>query len=451
MAQLIGYRKEKSILWALIGAEAFLFFIAITESWHFFAVYGVLVALASAIQPVVGAALWYMPAPFEAVTVVAADFSPYVAITPAFISGSIIHLLVRSHFRLARVPFIIGLSFFTVTLLSATLSSQTPAVRSVISVGLLVSCTVIAIWSVNNYPGHARYIIFGAIISAVGASVFAISQRLGSWRLTMTPTWGGGVRHLDTSVSIALTVTIVVMLFSIESRKRRPIRAGRAVGYFRYQKAIVLFLGAVLVATVSRGSLLAVAVALLLGVLVYSGALLRTGRINKIAVTIVGVFVAIAIFVPIVDAYFAKGHIVSRGLMFLQNPFQNSRWRIWGQALSQLAADDWLFGTHLGGFRGLADTSAHSTYFGALVETGLVGLILMVMSQVILLMKGLAVGGELYWMFSSFYFVSFLTKGSIYNKYYYYSLVVGVALFLTLGQMRGNTAIWGPTLRSRDR
>lgn len=288
----------------------------LSQIWELFGLYAILTAIGSFLSPVLGATLWFLPAPFEAVTVTKADFSPYLAITPAFLGGVFLHAIRHPRYRFQLLPFTFSLGFITAGLLSVMLSNNISGIRNLISIGLLAMCTVAGISAVSNEPRKAYLILAGAILSATGAAIFAILQWEGGWRLSLTQDWGGGVRHLDTSVSIAIAICISLLLYG--KKFLNDVTSARPPKFQNYRKTlqvIVLFLLLVLLATVSRGAIAALVFGLILIGLSYGTLALLSGRLPKHISIIVFSFLIVVFFAPVLDQLISRGHIISRTML----------------------------------------------------------------------------------------------------------------------------------------
>lgn len=395
-----------------------------------FAVFALLTGVASVISPIAGSALWFMPAPFEAVTVVKWGFSPYIFVTPAFLIGFFVHILNRPNYKCLLVPSIIGAGFIVNAILSTIFTSNGPDIRSLISIAILTVCSVAGMFAVSNETNKSYLLLFGAVLSALGAVIYAVMLWDGSWRLTMTEYWGGGTRHLDTSVSIGLAICVSV-LFS-DKQRVKLIPFDRYDINKLYVAMVSVLLSVALFATVGRAAIVAILLGILAVGFLFGARALLVG-VFPWRISIVALGSALLFFVvPVLDLFVTRGHIMGRMLLMLKAPGENVRWEIWNTALNNLAGHDWIIGAGLGKFRELAGNSPHSVYVNVLVEMGVSGMFFVLFAFFFIALAGIKKGGIPFVMFLIFFAFSFLTKGSLYNKYFYFSFVIAWALAATI-------------------
>jgi len=308
-----------------------------------------------------------------------------------------------------------------------------------ISIGLLTLCAVVGMSAISNGMNKSYILLFGAVLSALGAVFYAVMQWEGAWRLSMVDGWGGGTRHLDTSVSIALALCISMLL----AMKSKKIMLSDYESINRlYVTIIAVLLSVALFATVGRAAITAILLGILsVGLLFGIRALLAGSFPRRIGAITLGSALLLLV-VPFLDFFLTRGHIVNRMLLMLQKPGENVRWEIWGAALNNLAGWDWIVGAGLGKFRELAGNSPHSAYMSVLVEMGVLGVFVVALAILFITIAGIRKGGIPFVMFLIVFIFSFLTKGSLYNKYFYFSFVIAWALASTIDIRGPNTDLF---------
>lgn len=424
---------------SLLLAALIVLIASVFRVWPLFLVYSALVAAAAVVSPVYGAALWYMLIPFEAVTSTLAGFSPFTAVTPALLGGCVIHAMSRRTYRFPILVLILSSAYVLNAVLSGISGHNTVDLRALVGVCLLAVCVVVSFVAVHNEPEKAHAVLTATIVSALAASLYGllIWQQHGHWRLSMTGGWGGGVRYLDSSITIALAVCLGLLLeHSIFPKRSRTV--SQAVPFMSrlYLTALMLIFSALLLATLSRGSI----VAIIAGIFVFLAsrlcktmpALFVTGKIAKNAtwmlLPLFVLVVVVMLVLPVLETHLTRGQIADRATAMIEEPLSDGRFRIWSRALAAMQGADWIIGTGVGTFRSLTGWSPHGAFHGALVEMGVLGLLLVMLPVIVLTTLAVNKRAISVLIFMVVYFVMFLTKGSLFDKFFYFGPVIAYSM-----------------------
>lgn len=421
---------SKDIYFLLLGAVTILS-VSLSGLWFGAAAYAGLVFVCTLTSPVLGAAMWFIPAPFEAVAVTQNEIAPYLFVTPAYLAGSIFWLVNQPRNEVAVVPVMYSLLLSVSVTVGAISEGGWHELRSVISVMVSLFVAVVALTAVKSEPQRAHVILVAVVVSALSAVTYSVISFSGGWRLTMASGWGGGARALDASVGLALAVCLTVIF----ARAMQPKNVRLPIAFLGHGRLVYILTGLLtlaLLATVSRGAILAIVVGTVLTSLLHAfRALFRHMVPSQLLVIVIGITLAL-FAAEYLDRTLTNGQLSSRVLLAISDPGENARWSIWTSGISSLSGYEWLIGSGVGSFQEITGWSPHSLYVGVLVETGILGLLLLATGMFSSLAIGIRRIRLPFLIFFVYVALSFATKGSLFDKNLYYAAVIAWALMETL-------------------
>lgn len=387
----------------------------------------------SLLSPVVGIAIWILIGPFESFFIEISDLSPYVILTPSFLIGAVLNLILSRKLSLSWLPIILLVFALTSAVLATVFGSHTSGIRPLISVVLSSLIVYFAVVNILRNPQIAWVVIFAVIMSALVAAVYAIfNVELSGWRLQLDT----GVRELTNPAGLALASLLTLALMRGGKDQFHP--RGFLPVFVSVQFAFVIIFLFIVFGTLSRGAIMSLGIAAFLVLALYFFKMIFFLKFDKkifyivvLLVLMIGVFFLVNIFI-------ADGRLAFRIFSAASDPGENTRWIIWQSAISSLEGSQWIYGAGLGSFSQLAYDGfySHSVYVGALVEMGLLGLIAITAPAVVILVHGIRFKGIPFVFFWSYMMAAFLTHGSLYTKWYFVGLIAASAISVMVPKAR---------------
>jgi hypothetical protein len=375
--------------------------------------------------------VWIGAIPFEYLVVQLTGLSIYMFLTPAAIATGVLTCFTRPVIGKYEAAFWVASVIPTIAVLwsLATTDASDIAVRYAIAVvGLslvMLSAGRVGAISARELTIITQYLV---VISAFSAFAGLLWGDPG-WRLSL----GGDVRILADVYSLTVVLAVIQAL-QLDRRGNR---------HALFWWACVVFCSALLVATVSRGAIVAVIVSLAIGAAFQ--ALWSKPSFGKLWRTIILAMGLIIILVSVgiaIDRYALDSRFWSRTLSAMDEPGGNPRWIVWRLLVEQWLDGNLFVGMGLGsvevGLSSSAHRSAHSVFFDVLYQMGIVGGVLLLLPMLMIGMSAIHKRNFAALCLITFFLVTFATAGSMTNKRVW--LVLGLVLLaLKQGSRRERT------------
>jgi hypothetical protein len=353
----------------------------------FMAFTGVLFA-ASFLYPIVGMAGWIMVIPFQTYVGEILNFTPFYLLTPLVIISIALHHFANGKFqvRLLKTGTLLGLSVLFVSLLSIINSefSANDEFRVILSFVILMAMMLIVAWFVSHHKlafwiiVHA--IIWGGLLAGLIALLYGDLLSVESvWYLKLGA--GSGKRTIAEPVGMALTILILGQITNKKSNKNNEVFI---IPYYKHRITtffLILILITILVLTITRGTILALGMSVIVVFFLSNLETFNFGTIlKKLFIIIFLTLIVIYFSVTYIDIVLTEGQIVERIMSVVTENEEEPRWFLWGSTLSKMTYIQWIIGTGPGTFREMSwlsglDYYAHSVYIDIFVTMGLLGLL----------------------------------------------------------------------------
>jgi len=379
-----------------------------------------IIAVASVVNLKLGLAIWFIVSPLSTLAADQIESVP-ILFNPAIVMGALVNLMYRKKRLVVDSKALRFYMYVLATTVLATLyyryNETTFALINFIMT-IMISCLIIVVY--NAYDEYYKNIGFSLMLSGLIAFSVAVTSNM---EMESRLGLDGSVRQLSNILSFS-SMFIVLILFFYKEAINKNLRLVFIVAL------VPLITGLIL--TVSRGSILAFIVSVVLSLLLY---FYKTKKIKTALVSMVNVFVFMImvyfLFYDYVSNKFSE-YISLLEKRFEQDELESGsdiRQYIWERVLSSFDDIELFFGTGIGGFRyksALVGVNfySHSVYVDIIATCGL-GVLAMVFIYLIVVFfkaysetKMLAIGICLFML------LNFFSHGSVTSPLFWICLAL---------------------------